>query len=161
METVIWGCKRFQSNSDDLVVYCSVQKKLNESEADFAILLPEADSDGSDSYRVRIEGNVGANNGKKPDTVLVNFQDDMHFADFYTEDGEIIKQMLSHGDKYYKRDGIDGPYYEVTSANGKPSETSSEELIRKDDEHRYMNAELIAKKEKFANIFLAMFEAVR
>lgn len=159
-ENKIWGCKRFQSNEEDVVVYCSVERDEHDVEAYFAILMPEPEPDGSEMYRVKVEGNVGAAIGKYPDTVLININKGVFFADFYTETGEIVKQMLKAEDgKFYKLD--DEAYYEVTCADKAPGEFSTETYVGRDENHRYHNKELVDRKRKFVRMFLEMFEALR
>ena len=105
----------------------------------------------------RSEGDVGAFTGKHPDRVLVNFYEkDAAFADFYAEDGQIIKKMIIHDNKFYVFD--EDAYYEASSDAERPGLESHETIISKD---KYLHSDIISEKEKFAKIFLEMFESLR
>lgn len=115
----IWGESRYIHNVDEkCVIYCTLQKNKEESLVDFVVGLPGGNAwmskEKSKEYRLGIDGNVGAFTGKHPDRVFVNFYEkDAAFADFYTEDGQIIKKMVIHDNKFYMFD--EDAYYEVSS----------------------------------------------
>ena len=98
----IWGGCRYQQEVDEkCAIYCTLQKNQQEAVVDFIVGLPGGNAwmskEESKEYRLGIEGDVGAFTGKHPDRVLVNFYEkDAAFADFYTEDGQIIKKMVIH-----------------------------------------------------------------
>ncbi len=163
--STIWGSKKYQHKMDDNhVIYCTVTKDSKESVVEFVVGLPGGNSSMSSeeaaNYRLGIEGEVAAWTGKHADTVLVNFAEtDSSFADFYTENGETIKKIVSCDNKYYMADG--NSYYEVTTDAKLVGLDSHEEFVCKDEEHKYLHSNLISEKEKFAKIFLELFETVR
>ena len=161
----IWGERRYQHEVDEkCTIYCTLQKNKEEAVVDFIVGLPGGKAwmskEESNEYRLGIEGDVGAFTGKHPDRVLVNFYEkDVAFADFYTEDGQIIKKMISHDHKFYVFD--EDAYYEASSDAEHPGLESHETIISKDKEHKYLNSDIVIEKEKYAKTFLEMFESLR
>jgi len=161
----IFGSSRYEKNVDDeTTIYCEMMKNEQEAIANFVVGRPGGTAtmsrEESKDYRLGVEGDVFAWTGKHADRVLVNFYEkDACFADFYAEDGQVIKKMISHDDKYYMLDG--DSYYEVVSDAERVGLESHETFISKDEEHKYVHADLISEKEKFAKMFLEMFETLR
>lgn len=161
----IWGESRYMHDVDEkCVIYCTLQKNKEEAVVDFVVGLPGGNAwmsrEESKEYRLGIEGDVGAFSGKHPDRVLVNFYEkDAAFADFYTEDGQIIKKMVIHDHKFYVFD--EDAYYEASSDAEHPGLESHETIISKDEKHKYLHSDIISEKEKFAKTFLEMFESLR
>lgn len=161
----IWGECRYQQEVDEkCAIYCTLQKNQQEAVVDFVVGLSGGNvwmsKEESKEYRLGIEGDVGAFTGKHPDRVLVNFYEkDAAFADFYTEDGQIIKKMVIHDHKFYVFD--EDAYYEASSDAECPGLKSHETIISKDKEHKYLNSDIVIEKEKYAKTFLEMFESLR
>lgn len=161
----IYGESRYLRTIDDkCVIYCTTRKTEKDHTSDFVVGIPGGNAwmerEEAKEYRLGIEGSVDAYTGKHADFVGVNFYEkDAYFADFYTEEGEIIKKMLIHNNKFYMFDGEH--YYEVSSDADKPSTESHEVFICKDEEHEYLQKDIISKKEKFSKIFLEMFESLQ
>lgn len=158
----IWGESRYIHKVDEkCVIYCTLQKNKKEAIVEFVVGLSGGNAwmsrEESKEYRLGIEGDVGAFTGKHPDRVLVNFYEkDAAFADFYAEDGQIIKKMIIHDNKFYVFD--EDAYYEASSDAERPGLESHETIISKD---KYLHSDIISEKEKFAKIFLEMFESLR
>ena len=85
---------------------------------------------------------------------------DIHFGDFYTDEGQLIKKMVIHDEKHHLFDGTD--YYEVTSDAACPGAYSTETFVSKDDAHKCtLSPDLISEKEKYEKLFLEIFETLR
>lgn len=161
----IWGESKYQHDVDEkCVIYCTLLKNQHEAVVSFIVGLPGGNAQMSQEetkqYRLGIEGDVGGFTGKHANIVSVNFYEkDSNFADFFTEDGQITKKMVIHNDKFYMFDG--NAYYEVSSDAQHPGFNSHEIFIGKDEEHKYPHSDLLLEKEKFAKIFLELFESLR
>lgn len=161
----IWGESRYKHDVDEkCTIYCTFQKNKEEAVVDFVVGLPGGNvwmsREESKEYRLGIEGNVGAFTGKHPDIVLVDFYEkDASFADFYTEDGQLIKKMVIHDHKFYVFD--EDAYYEASSDAERPGLKSHETIISKDEEHKYLHSDIVLEKEKLAKTFLELFESLR
>lgn len=156
---------RYQHKLDEgHTIYCSVIKTSKDAVVDFVVGLPGGNGamsrEESNAYRLGIEGSVSAWAGKHVDMVMVNFAEtDSSFADFYTDDGVLIKKIVACDNKYYMYDNDN--YYEVTTDAKLVDQDSHETFIGRDEEHKYLHSNLISEKEKFAKIFLELFETVR
>lgn len=163
--TTIWGESRYLYAIDEKsTIYCTLKKNKEEAYVDFIVGLPGGNawmsSEESKKYRLGIEGDIGAFTEKHPDRVLVNFYEkDAAFADFYTEDGQVIKKMVIHDNKFYVFD--EDAYYEASSDAKNPGRESHETIISKDEEHKYLHSEIIIEKEKLAKTFLEIFASLR
>lgn len=147
----IWGSweRKCGKEFDGKYIYCKYHKIGKDERADFVVT--------ENQERVGIEGSVGAFSGKKPYIVTIDFGE-ISFADFYTEEGQLIKKMV-YDKKYYLFDGMG--YYEVTSDSKLLDEKSHETFVGKEEKHKYSCDILINDKEKFSKVFLEMFEAIR
>lgn len=161
----IYGAKKYQCAIDDKCIYCEFFKNSIHAGAEFVVGLfggtATMSHKESRDYRLGIEGHVGAYTDKKIDIFDTAFKKyDAHFADFYTVEGELIKKLLRHNDKYYMFDGT--AYYEVSSDSKQVGEKSTETFIAKDESHMYaVSPELISEKEKYEKIFSEIFETLR
>lgn len=162
----IYGTKKYQYIIDDkCVIYCEFFKNSTHAGAEFVVGLIGATEkmshEEAKNYQLGIEGHVGAFTGKSIDIFNTTFQKyDADFADFYTDEGKLIKKMVIHNKKHHIFDGT--AYYEVTSDAEKPGAKSTETFVAKDESHMYaVPSELMAEKEKYEKIFLEIFEALR
>lgn len=149
--SIIWGDweRKGKQEFEGKYIYCKYHKIGKDECADFVVT--------ENQERVGIEGSVGAFSGKKPDIVTIDFGE-ISFADFYTEEGQLIKKMV-YDKKYYLFDGMG--YYEVTSDSKLPDEKSHETFVGKEEKHKYLREVVINYKEKLSKVFLEMFEAIR
>lgn len=161
-----YGTRKYQCVIDDnKCVYFEFFLNSTHAGAEFVVGLiggtEKMTHKESQNYRLGIEGHVGAYTGKKIDIFNTSFEKyDAVFADFYTVDGELIKKLVNHDDKFYMFDGT--AYYEVTSDAKQIDEKSTETFVAKDESHMYaVPPELIAEKEKYEKIFSEIFETLR
>ena len=164
----IWGDRRYQRQvNKNTVVYMKMTKNSEEAVAEFVVGKPGGTSlmseEETKKYRLGIEGQIGAYAGKRPDQVMIDIKEKgkvMAFGDFYTEEGEVIKNMLLCEKKIFKKDGDE--YYEAVSNKEKVGLKSEETILGKDRTHRLKASKKLLRKHKyFANLFIKMFDEVR
>lgn len=154
----IWGNweRKCGKEFDGKDIHCEFHKMEPDENAEFVV----TEKHEGHETRLGIEGYVGAFSGKKPDVVITDVGK-VSFADYYTEEGQIVKKLVCDNNKYYMFDFDKAAYYEVISDSEQPSSKSQETFVSKDDKHKYSCDILINDKEKFSKLFLEMFEAIR
>lgn len=161
VEGNIWGERRYIHQLENgNIVYITFAERENMAEASFVVGIAGGKSDmtGAEShkYRLGIQGDIITNIGEHPYFVNVEFTNNHeNFADFYSEDGQIIKSLLIKYSKIFKKDGV--AYYEVKSDKKEPGKESVETFIENREAHKCELTEPIEKKEMYAKLFMTIF----
>lgn len=157
----LFGGTFFEYKLDEACsIYLEASKTKSIAEVKFVVGLPgwkpSMSKEETQAYSLGIFAEISGFNEEYPCDIFMDFPKSRTcFRDFFTDDGAIIKQLLYH-EKLYMFDK--DAYYEATTDSERVGFDSHETFIDKDKSHGYLPTELISEKEKYAKIFLEIFE---